>query len=249
MQIGFTERGDAGVDLSWQNKLNGLDGVVLITKNITNGMAKILLSGQIPCPVILHATCTGNGGTELEPNVPNYKMQLSSIKKLIAYGFPKKNIVLRIDPIFPDYRLDNSRAVIEEAYALGLLPDMRVRISVVDQYKHMAARFRQHNIPLPYPEGQFYASPAQFQAVQDMLTSYPNVTFETCAEYKLNGPNIVHTGCLSKIDLGIMGVQIPDNSAINGQNRNGCLCLACKKELLTQRHPCRHQCKYCFWKD
>ena len=36
---------------------------------------------------------------------------------------------------------------------------------------------------------------------------------------------------------------------INRQNRNGCLCLACKKEMLTQKHPCAHKCLYCYWKD
>ena len=37
MKIGFTERGDAGIDLSWVSKLenNEVDGAVLITKNIT----------------------------------------------------------------------------------------------------------------------------------------------------------------------------------------------------------------------
>ena len=37
MKIGFTEQGDAGIDLSWTCKLENdeVDGAVLITKNIT----------------------------------------------------------------------------------------------------------------------------------------------------------------------------------------------------------------------
>ena len=34
-KIGITEAGDAGLDLSWEPYVDNLDGVVLVTKNIT----------------------------------------------------------------------------------------------------------------------------------------------------------------------------------------------------------------------
>ena len=51
--------------------------------------------------LIVHATCTGWGNTDLEPNVHDYKWQLAQLKKLIGAGFPTNHCVLRIDPIFP----------------------------------------------------------------------------------------------------------------------------------------------------
>lgn len=35
-----------------------------------------------------------------------------------------------------------------------------------------------------------------------------------------------------------------ENTKVNMQNPNGCLCLFCKTELLN----CKHQCIYCYWK-
>ncbi len=34
-KIGITEAGDAGGDLSWENKLDNVDAAILITKDIT----------------------------------------------------------------------------------------------------------------------------------------------------------------------------------------------------------------------
>lgn len=34
-KIGITEAGDAGLDLSWANKLDTVDGAIVITKCIT----------------------------------------------------------------------------------------------------------------------------------------------------------------------------------------------------------------------
>lgn len=49
-------------------------------------------------PIVVHCTCTGWGHTRMEPNVPDYKQQLSQMKKLIESGFPASRMVLRIDP-------------------------------------------------------------------------------------------------------------------------------------------------------
>ena len=35
MKIGITERGDAGINLAWVSKVNTVDGMILITKNLT----------------------------------------------------------------------------------------------------------------------------------------------------------------------------------------------------------------------
>lgn len=175
MRIGVTERGDAGLDMGWVGKLHDLDGAILITKKITNKFAKAVL-GDLPCPTIIHATCTGLGGTAFEPCVPDFTVQLSSVQKLVDHGFPKDRIVLRVDPIVPTPDgLAAADRVLRTATGMGLLPGMRMRVSLFDQYKHVVVRFKAANIPLPYPEGNFYASPIQFGQVSDPLASYPDV--------------------------------------------------------------------------
>ena len=82
MKIGITERGDAGIDLSWFQKLNTVDGVVLITKRITNAFInKVLEAHNNGHKIIVHCTCTGWGSSYLESNVPDYMIQLNNLMK------------------------------------------------------------------------------------------------------------------------------------------------------------------------
>ena len=112
MKIGITERGDAGCDLSWYEKLDSVDGAIIITKKLSDGVIERLLN--VSKPVILHCTCTGLGGTWLEPNVYDYKTQLNQLIKLIDKGFDKNRVVLRIDPIIPtDFGIEAACNVID----------------------------------------------------------------------------------------------------------------------------------------
>lgn len=86
-------------------------------------------------------------------------------------------------------------------------------------------------------------------AVRQLCAQFPDITFETCAEKYLTGPNILQKGCVSDTDLARCGIQRTGNMAQNPQNRNGCLCLSGKKELLECPWPCANGCLYCYWKD
>lgn len=93
-------------------------------------MEKVLKLHQEGYKIIVHATCTGYGGTELEPNVPNFTTQLTMIKMLLDDGFPAEQIVLRIDPIFPT--VNGMRAV--RCVLFGRDPRIqRCRISILDE--------------------------------------------------------------------------------------------------------------------
>lgn len=254
MKIGITERGDAGIDMGWVHKINDVDGAVLITKNIT----PLFIQNVISCfntghKLIVHATCTGWGGTVFEPNVPSYKDQINSLAKLHEEGFPLENCVLRIDPIMPTEKgLQKVRDVISYAEERGILPKARLRISVYDEYKHVKERLRKARFGSLYPGSQFYASTEQFKQIAELFSEY-DYTFYTCAEpvllrYGKKG-QIKASGCISKQDLQIMGLNIPDEMPVNKQNRSGCLCLSCKTELLTERKQCPHKCIYCYWKN
>lgn len=245
MKIGITERGDAGINLAWVNKLQSVDGAILISKNFTEQFAQNVLTSTKP--LILHCTCTGYGHSELEPNVPDYKIQLNSLKNIIDRGFPAERCVLRIDPIFPSEKgLKHVREVLD--YFMSLNTGVtRIRVSIVDEYKHIKERYRQHGWNPLYGDN-FGPSASQVYAVASLLQVYP-YTFETCAEEGLCNytDKCVVQGCISNTDLRILG--LPEVSmSENPQNRKGCHCLSCKTELLTERKPCPHKCVYCFWK-
>lgn len=260
MKIGFTERGDGGRNLDWiaACKNRKVDGAVIVTKTLTAscgyGMLELHNEGF---PLILHATTTGWGGTPMEPHVYDYHTQLSAVQHLIQEGFPADRVVIRVDPIIPKQEgLARAEAVIRQANRMGLLEQGRLRISVLDEYTHTKTRMQSRGYTPCYPSGQFYASPGQFKAVAELLDNLNRklgLTFETCAEPMLSKymttNSIRHTGCLSEEDLRRMGLPMPDKKAVNGQNRHGCLCLTCKTELLSRRHPCANQCAYCYWKD
>ena len=79
-KIGATDGGDAGLDLSWQDKMNTVDGAVLITKRVTPAFIDAVK--DLP-NVIVHVTCTGYGGTVVEPNVPKPKEQMEAALQLL----------------------------------------------------------------------------------------------------------------------------------------------------------------------
>lgn len=255
MKIGITERGDAGIDLSWKDKLDTVDGAILITKNITDKfMWHVLRTDK---PLIIHVTCTGYGGSPLEPNVPNYKYQINKAIALINAGFPASRMVLRVDPIFPTPKgIARASMVLDEygrtLYHMGV---NRIRVSILDEYKHVKQRFIDHGWYSIYGD-KFQASDEQIMEVAKLLDDY-NFFFETCAESKLAGysniskyDNIQEVGCISTRDLDRMDIN-HDGLAMyeNPQNRRGCHCLSCKTELLTNRKQCPHGCVYCYWKN
>lgn len=242
MRIGITEAGDASLDYTWLDKINSCDGVILITKNITDHFITTVMPYKHK--VIIHATCTGMGSTVVEPNVPTYTQQLSQVSKLIAAGFPANQITVRIDPIIPTEKgLQTAQKVIDAS------PVRRFRFSVLDAYPHVRARFTAAGIKLPYGNS-FQASNAQFDMLKNWLAGQsPNDTFECCAEDRLlNLPNVQATGCVSEKDINLLGLTL-DAVYPTGLQRKACRCLSCKTELLTHKQRCPHGCLYCYWKD
>jgi len=118
-KIGITERGDAGIDLSWSSKMNSVAFAIIITKSVNDKFIKELLKHK--GKVILHATVTGYGGTVLEPNVHDYKWSHAQVLKLIEAGFEPAHIVLRVDPVIATTK---GNAVVDNV--LGLFEDTGV---------------------------------------------------------------------------------------------------------------------------
>lgn len=276
IRIGFTERGDGGRDVdTWLPKVRNheVDGAVIVTKTITAKLARTLLDlwQDGYHRLILHCTCTGWGGSYMEPGGFLPYDQIHALRTLSREGFPLRNAVLRIDPIIPSKEgIDRAIDVLHGAAFAGLFDDMadspRLRFSILDSYPHVRARFAAAGVDTPYGDS-FTAPPYMLQnaygrlhACHDRLSSRHTMpAFETCAEsytgqYLSTHPDApfkANVGCLSDNDLRIMGFsdeEINSVTGLNPQNRKGCCCLSCKTELLGRRHPCPNGCLYCYWK-
>lgn len=252
IKIGVTERGDAALDFSWVTSvLDGhVDGAIVISKNLSPRLASALIELNAKGKnIILHAGCTGWGKTPMEPNVPGFGVQLESLKQLITQGFPASRCVLRIDPIIPTSEgIARADAVLTKLERLAI-PPVRIRVSVMDGYAHALKRMTERGYDVS--SLTYKPSAQQLDAVAQMLCSHPGRLYETCAEdgLALRAPGrFICCGCVSNIDLALFGLRY-ENGFSNPQNRFGCQCLGCKTELLKHRHPCAHQCAYCYWKD
>ena len=84
-KIGITEAGDAGVDLSWEEKLDDVDAAVLITKCVSPDFFDAALEHKDR--LIVHATITGYGHSILEPNVPTPYDEFAAIMTSICLDF------------------------------------------------------------------------------------------------------------------------------------------------------------------
>ena len=239
IRFGVTEAGDAGLDLSWADKL--LDGNIIITKHLTTKNQKfirLLIKNQDK--IILHATCTGFGGTKMEPNVPKPFEVYQGVRELIALGFPANHVVLRTDPIIPTDK--GIERVIEPWVLFEDTGVTRCRYSIIDMYSHVRKRIEKVYGEIPF-DG-FTAPKEMIDNLLRMMEPYRDYyTFEACAE---NLPDKV--GCISKKDFEILGL---DTSEVKegGFQRKSCACCAGKTELLQNKKRCPSGCLYCYWKD
>lgn len=246
MKIGITERGDPSLDFSWKEKIDDMDGVIFVTKNLTDK----LIEETTPYwdKIIFHITCTGYGGTVVEPNIPTFDKQLSQALKLVKMGFSKERAVIRIDPIIPtDRGLKTACKVLLNAYNLGF---RRFRISLLDCYPHVRERMKLVRIEPPYGDNGFSPTNNMFEntdsVVRQLKAIKSDIIIESCAEGKLKETEKV--GCISHKDLALLGLSVENVDSV-GYQRKGCLCCSAKTELLSEKKRCPYKCLYCYWKD
>ena len=247
--FGITERGDAGLDLSWENRLHAVEGAIIISKACNDNFTDLLLKYRDK--IIYHATCTGLGGTKMEPNVPSINEKFEHIKKLIWNGFPAKQIVVRIDPLFPmqmvskinntlniDY-LFNIKDILARTEELGIT---RVRYSYLDIYPHILKRFKKMDANF------IFDTPWCFDIKKEikLYEFNNNLKYEACAENIV--PPWEQRGCISVEDLEVLGKEKLKFSGCS-QQRLSCRCPGNKLELLNNKFQCKHGCAYCYWPD
>src|SRR4030042_5411374 len=97
-EIGITERGDAALDLSWVNWVMQNKPAILISKDPLKLCS--ILEGLKHSNIIVHATITGYGHSDLEPNVPVVDNAFEGYSRLIN-KLGNARVVLRVDPVIP----------------------------------------------------------------------------------------------------------------------------------------------------
>ena len=229
VKIGITERGDAGLDLSWAQKMNTVDGAILITKDPNDKFINLVKEYQDK--VVVHVTITGLGSSVYEPNVPAPEVTLEQFRKVHEITGPDRT-VLRIDPIIP-----GEQTVTKAVDVFNKLSDIkhRTRVSIIDNYPHVKKRFNEAGInQLPF---RFHAPLAERARIINLFRYA-----EVCGE-----PGFKSIGCISNVDLKALGLPLQDED--ESKQRQHCSCLgSVKTELLTRRSQCRHGCLYCYWK-
>ena len=240
--IGITESSEIAFNLDAFDRL--YDGNIIITKRLTNALIGKLLEHSDK--IILHLTCTGFGGSVLEPFVPTLETTRKKFGELIDKGFPIEHCVLRIDPCIPTENGIKTMCQVVEAFSdTGI---KRVRFSVLDMYEHVKKRFYEKGIKIPYES--FHAPFEHRKKLYDILCELGvkyGFEVEACAE-----PGIKSISCLSQKDIDILGLADKIKLVGNKGQRSNCGCPSNKRELLqgdSKAKRCSHKCLYCFWKD
>ena len=240
-RIGVTEAGEIAYNLDVFDRL--YKGNIIITKRLTDKLIEKLIEHKDK--IILHLTITGFGSTRIEPFVPSPQATLGKLQKLIDGGFPTDHIVLRVDPIVPSIKgLNTATSVLRLFRGLGI---KRVRISFLDNYKHVRERFKEIGVELY--NGEFHAPLKErlkcLTAIKYCAEECGYESVEACGE-----PGIDSVPCLSQKDIDILG--LTDEIVLEGsaEQRKSCGCPANKSELLRVKpHRCYNKCLYCYWRD
>lgn len=250
MSVGITEGYDPAYDMRWIK--SRCDMNIIITKKLTDDVLHGLLF--LKSRTILHLTCTGL--RVLEPNAYSLLDQLTQVNKLRKLGFPKEQIVLRIDPIIPAIGSTTAKHVIETFCEKSFLYDdvipLRVRFSFMDMYPHVKERFKEAGVALPYEtfNAPRYLVEDSMNQLLECAKKY-NIKLETCAEGSYSNliPKELHVGCVSENDVKALHLQPED--VFEGQNnqRKFCMCCSSKVELIPVKKRCPNGCLYCYWKD
>lgn len=225
MKIGITERGDAALDHNWKPWVESGKPAILITKD----PGKLLKEINKDMNIIVHCTITGLGRTKFEPNVPFPDESIESMHN-IAEKIGSNRVVLRIDPIIP-----TPKGKEKAKHILSRNKGYRVRISFLDNYRHVKDRFRKVGLtPLYY---DFHAPlKIRKEIWEDMGKP------EVCGE-----PGFDCTGCVSSKDMEIFGIKF--EVMAKSKQREFCECVTAKTELLSNRKRCFHGCLYCYWRQ
>lgn len=239
-EIGITENTDVAFHLEAFDNLRKAN--IIITKRLTDPLIEKLVEHKEQ--IILHLTCTGMGGSKLEPFVPVPSVLREKFDDLVLSGFPVSHVVLRIDPI-----ITTPKGVQTALKVLKLFSDSgitRIRWSSIDMYEHVRERFEENKIPIP--QDKFHASKPRINGLYSILQGICYINdweLSACGE-----PGFEPTPCISKRDLEILGLENEIELVGKKEQRSSCSCPSNKVQLIQCKpERCEHKCLYCYWKD
>lgn len=247
--VGITEQGDAGIHINeWVQKIDNMGAAILITKNPNDKFLEA--AARHKNKTIIHLTCTGYGGTKLEPKVPAPSFVFEQYKKALKMGFRPQQFVLRVDPVIPTEKgLEVVKKILDMNMSMET-PIKRVKVSFLDMYRHVEKRFEAAGLPHPYGKGVMHAPAEMQKAALELFSSYKELKFECCAETAVGYANIKQIGCISFADMLMLGMNPSLLDKVGTANqREKCMCPSNKTELLSHTEMCGHGCLYCYWRD
>ena len=212
-----------------------VDGIMFCTKN---PMPILPYLKDIDKPILFHITLTPYL-KDIEPNVPDKKLIIESIKE-ISKIIGKENTVVRYDPIFisDKYNLEYHKKVFTRmCKQLNGYID-KIIVSFIDEYKNVKKNIKELNYNEP-TEDDYKEIGLSFSSI----AKDNNMTVQTCFEDR----NLIEYGfvkgeCLSQeVAYKLTGKTYPKWKA---RKENKCNCV--QMVDIGTYNSCKHLCKYCY---
>ena len=212
-----------------------VDAILFCTKN---PLPIIKYLNIIKKPIIFHVTLTPYK-KDIEPNVPNKKDIIESIKKL-SNIIGKDNIVIRYDPIFINdkYTLDYHIKAFDKLCNLLDGYVNKILISFIDDYKNVrnnykSLKYRKLN------ESDYKTIGIKFSE----SAKKHNILVHTCAEEK----NLIEYGfikdeCMSRE----LAFKLTNKIYKKWNARKNVPCQCVEMVDIGVYNSCKHFCKYCY---
>lgn len=214
---------DAGKDLSWQFNagiVNVIGSRFLVQENKEFIRTLVLRKDEL----ILHVVCSGYGGSRFEPNVPSMERIAEGVGYLAGKGFPVYQMVLRIDPVFPNEKgINVVLKVLDRFRSTGIT---RVRIRFIDFTRKIKDNFSSVFGKIPCNGS---VNDYEIKNAIQKIREYGFYDYEICP----------YEGCLSNKDLFILKL-----GKVCNATRQDCSCLSGTTDLLYTKH-CDADCIYC----
>ena len=199
-KIGIADLSGKQGDLSWTDKIDNADGVIVVTEEVPSPLcAKVV---EHKGKLIVHILCPINGAGPVDVRTL-YKQTAD----LVAAGFPKSQVVVRVDvPLPATEKLDRIYSTIEAFVAGGY---SRYRVNILN----MQTLGQEGLVPVGM------SLPAQLAEVDNMLSDVRkswaylgrpagDLRIESGADSGLRG--VTKCGSPSRYDLMLLGLSTDD---------------------------------------
>ena len=216
-------------------RVEDVDLVMFCTKN----PAPIIpFLKEINKPIIFHITLTPYKN-DIEVNVKDKSLVIEDIRKLSEI-IPKKNIVVRYDPIFINdkYTIDYHLKAFERVCYLLSGYVNKMLISFLDEYKNV-----KKNIEALKPKRLTEEDYAKIGLGFAKIARKYGMTVQTCYEER----NLIEYGFVKADCLGQKQVfELTGKAFPIGHWRGGDLCKCVEMADVGAYNTCPHFCKYCY---